>query len=237
MTKILIIEDDPSVLDNLEDILTLEDFVVITATNGREGIEAALKHQPALVLCDVMMPEIDGYEVVSVLRDKPETQNTPFIFLTAKADRLDQREGMESGADDYLTKPFRPNEVLRAIKVRLDRHARLMGAYHDETKRTQSLEKQLQENSELATIKETLLTKLSQNLREPLGNVNLALHMLGKASTDAERARYLTILKQEYAREMRLLKDVANVQEMVTSDNLQVLRKFNLLQDNGASST
>ena len=230
MTKILIIEDDPAVLDNLEDILTLEDFQVVTATNGVQGIEAAQQHQPDLILCDIMMPQLDGYGVVTALRANPQTQNIPFIFLTAKADRLEQREGMELGADDYLTKPFRPQEVVKAITTRLDRHAALMQPYYDATQRSTSLEKKLQDSSELADLKANLLTKLSEDLREPLGNVNLALHMLGNAKTEAERDRYINVLKQEYAREMRLLKDVANLQEMITPGNLKVLRQFNLLQ-------
>ncbi|MEM6433105.1 MAG: response regulator [Cyanobacteria bacterium P01_D01_bin.115] len=230
MIKILVIEDDASVLDNLEDILTLENFQVFTAKNGREGIDVALRQLPDLVVCDVMMPEMDGYAVVKCLREEPATKTIPFIFLTAKAERLDYREGMESGADDYVTKPFRPQELINAIEVRLARHASLMQPYHDETKRSTNLSKQLKDSTELANIKENLLDQLSQDLREPLSNVNLALHMLGKAQTDVERERYLSILRQEYAREMRLLKDVANLREMVTAENLQVLQKFNLLR-------
>lgn len=230
MTTVLIIEDDPAVRDNLEDILTLEGFQVITANDGHQGVEAALQHQPHLILCDVMMPKMDGHEVVKTLREQSATQNIPFIFLTAKADRLDQREGMDLGADDYLTKPFRPQEVTRAIAVRLERHAALMQPYQDEAERSKTLAEQLKNNDELSNIKENLLTKLSEDLREPLGNVNLALHMLGHAKTDHERERYINVLKQEYAREMRLLNDVANLQEMVTPDNLKVLRQFNLLQ-------
>ena len=230
MIKILVIEDDASVLDNLEDILTLENFQVFTARNGREGVDMALRQLPDLVVCDVMMPEMDGYAVVKCLREEPATKTIPFIFLTAKAERLDYREGMESGADDYVTKPFRPQELINAIEVRLARHASLMQPYHDETQRSTNLSKQLKDSTELANIKENLLDQLSQDLREPLSNVNLALHMLGKAQTDAERERYLSILRQEYAREMRLLKDVANLREMVTAENLQVLQKFNLLR-------
>ncbi|MGD1931371.1 MAG: response regulator [Leptolyngbyaceae cyanobacterium] len=230
MIKILVIEDDASVLDNLEDILTLENFQVLTAKNGREGVDVALSQLPDLIVCDVMMPEMDGYAVVKCLRDEPATKTIPFIFLTAKVERLDYREGMESGADDYVTKPFRPQELINAIEVRLARHASLMQPYHDETQRSTNLSKQLKDSTELASIKENLLDQLSQDLREPLSNVNLALHMLGKAQTDVERERYLSILRQEYAREMRLLKDVANLREMVTAENLQVLQKFNLLR-------
>ena len=128
----------------------LEDFTVITAKNGREGVEAAFEQLPDLILCDVMMPEMDGYEVVKAIREEPKTKTTPFVFLTAKAERGDQREGMESGADDYLTKPFRPSEVINAINVRLERHNILMQPYHDEAERTQTLEKQLQETKEPA---------------------------------------------------------------------------------------
>ncbi|MGD1941654.1 MAG: response regulator transcription factor [Leptolyngbyaceae cyanobacterium] len=230
MIKILVIEDDASVLDNLEDILMLENFQVFTAKDGREGVDVALRQLPDLIVCDVMMPKMDGYEVVKYLRADPATKTIPFIFLTAKAERLDYREGMESGADDYVTKPFRPQELINAIEVRLARHASLMQPYHDETQRSTNLSKQLKDSTELANIKENLLDKLSQDLREPLSNVNLALHMLGKAQTDAERDRYLNILRQEYAREMRLLKDVANLREMVTAENLQVLQKFNLIR-------
>ena len=231
MAKILIIEDDPAVLDNLEDILTLENYQVFTANNGRRGVDAALKHLPDLVLCDVMMPEMDGYEVIKTLRSRPETRNIAFVFLTAKAERLDQREGMELGADDYLSKPFRPKEVVRAIQVRLERRAATMQPYAEEKERVKTLQQQLRENSELAAIKENLLKRLSEDLLEPLGNVNLALHMLGRARTDEERDRYTNILRQEYAREMQLLQDVANLQEMVTPENLKVLRQFDLLKD------
>ena len=231
MNKVLIIEDDPSVLDNLEDILMLEDFQVVTAKNGRHGVEAAKQHQPALILCDVMMPEMDGHDVLKALREEPATSNIPFIFLTAKAHHLDRREGMELGADDYLTKPFRPNEVIKAIRVRLERHAAAMQPYQAEVSRSQVLEQQLQTKASLSEIKESLLNKLAGDLKEPLGNVNLAIHMLEKAKTDTERDRYINVLKQEYAREMRLLNDVANLQEMVTPDNLKVLRQFNLLRN------
>ncbi|MDA0673281.1 MAG: response regulator [Cyanobacteria bacterium] len=231
MTKILIIEDDPSLLNNLADILTLENYQVITASDGQQGIEAAITHQPDLILCDVMMPAMDGFGVVKCLREQPDTSHIPFIFLTAKADRLDQREGMTAGADDYLTKPFRPQEVLTAVQVRLARHNTLTQPYRDEQQRSKTLEQQLRENTDLAKIKANLLTKLSEDLREPLGNVNLALHMLGHAQTEADRDRYLNILKQEYTREMRLLQDVANLQAMVTPENIKVLRQFNLLLD------
>ncbi len=230
MITILIVEDDPSVLDNIRDILTLEDYRILTATNGREGIEQALAHIPDLIICDVMMPEVDGYGVIQTLRQNEKTCNIPFIFLTAKADRFDQREGMEAGADDYLTKPFRPQEVIKAVKTRLARHHSLMQPYQVEKERTKTLAQQLQENQELAEIKANLLTKLAEDLREPLGNVNLALHLLGRAKTEGERERYLAVLREEYAREVKMLQNVSNLQNIITPDNIKVLRQFNLLR-------
>lgn len=121
MRKILVIEDTPEILDNIFEFLEAEDFEVMTATNGRIGLELARQNQFDLILCDIMMPEMDGYAVISQLRQDPVTADIPFIFLTAKGERSDLRLGMNLGADDYLTKPFTPDELLTAITARLDR--------------------------------------------------------------------------------------------------------------------
>ena len=105
-TTILLIEDNPEMADNIVSILELADYNVLSAPNGRIGVDLAQKHVPDLVLCDVMMPELDGYGVLHILNKHPETAGIPFIFLTAKADKSDFREGMNLGADDYVTKPF-----------------------------------------------------------------------------------------------------------------------------------
>jgi DNA-binding NarL/FixJ family response regulator len=118
---ILLIEDQAPMRRNLALMLELEGYKVITAENGRLGVELALKHRPDLVLCDVMMPELDGYGVVQTLRGHPDTMSVPFVFLTAKGERVDVRLGMNFGADDYLTKPVLRDELLAAIQMRLDR--------------------------------------------------------------------------------------------------------------------
>ena len=105
--------------DNIAEILELADYYVITASNGKEGIEQVQKNLPDLVICDIMMPELDGYGVLHILAKNPETARIPFIFLTAKAEKSDFRKGMNLGADDYLTKPFEDIELLDAIEVRL----------------------------------------------------------------------------------------------------------------------
>src|SRR5574341_351543 len=105
MKKILIIEDEPEMRRNLAMILKLEKFQVLTAENGRRGVEMALAEKPDLIICDVMMPELDGYGVLHQLRQERATAGTPFMFLTAKGEKADLRSGMNLGADDYLTKP------------------------------------------------------------------------------------------------------------------------------------
>jgi CheY-like chemotaxis protein/CRP-like cAMP-binding protein len=121
MTKVLIIEDNEDIRENVVEILELSGYNVAAAENGKIGVELALKFHPDIVLCDIMMPEMDGYDVLQALNTHPETQATPFIFLTAKAERTDVRRGMELGADDYLTKPFDDAELLRAIESRMKR--------------------------------------------------------------------------------------------------------------------
>jgi DNA-binding response OmpR family regulator len=119
--KILLIEDDRDVRENTAEILELANYEVVTAENGRRGVEHARMHKPDLVLCDIMMPELDGYGVLHLLGRDPSTAEIPFIFLSAKAERGDVRKGMELGADDYLTKPFEESELLNAIEGRLKR--------------------------------------------------------------------------------------------------------------------
>ena len=117
--NILIIEDNDDIRESTAEILKLADYHVLTAENGKKGVELAINHLPHIILCDIMMPELDGYGVLYMLNKNPKTAAIPFIFLTAKAERLDMRKGMEMGADDYLTKPFDDIELLNAIESRL----------------------------------------------------------------------------------------------------------------------
>jgi signal transduction histidine kinase len=122
MKKILVVEDEQSLRKDIIEMLTYEGFDVIGAENGRVGIEEAQKHLPDLIICDIMMPEINGYDVLAELRKESKTATIPFIFLTARTDKMDRRQGMEQGADDYLTKPFAIQELLRTIETRIDKH-------------------------------------------------------------------------------------------------------------------
>ena len=123
MKKILLIEDNLGVRENTEEILSLANYKVLTAPNGKIGVELAQQEKPDLIICDIMMPELDGYGVLHILSKKDETARIPFIFLTAKTEKADVRKGMSLGADDYLTKPFDDTDLLNAIEVRLRKSA------------------------------------------------------------------------------------------------------------------
>lgn len=129
MKRILVIEDTLEVRENLAEILELSNYTVDTAENGKEGVKQALSNPPDLILCDVMMPELDGFGVLRILDSKPKTNDIPFIFLTAKAEKTDMRKGMNLGADDYITKPFDDVELLDAIEMRLKKSERIKKSF------------------------------------------------------------------------------------------------------------
>jgi DNA-binding response OmpR family regulator len=119
MTSILVIDDNQDIRENTAEILDLAGYKTFMADNGKKGIEIALKEKPSIIICDIMMPELDGYGVLHLVRKIEEIQNTPFIFLTAKTERADFRKGMEMGADDYIMKPFEDVELLNAVETRI----------------------------------------------------------------------------------------------------------------------
>ena len=126
MKKILVIEDNKEVRENLAEILLLSNYDVITAPDGKKGVEKAFNEDPDLILCDIMMPELDGFGVLKIINQNPKTIDIPFLFLTAKADKIDFRRGMGLGADDYITKPFDDVQLLEAIEMRLKKSERLI---------------------------------------------------------------------------------------------------------------
>lgn len=138
MKKILLIEDDVTVRENTAELLDLVGYQVITAPNGKIGIEKAIKHEPDVILCDIMMPELNGYGVLQIISKNSSLNQIPFIFLSAKADTLDIRKGMNLGADDYLTKPFDESELFSAIKCRLEK-------VEDQNKNLQETNQQIKE--------------------------------------------------------------------------------------------
>ena len=125
MKKILLIEDDPILRENTAELLVLSNYTVVIASNGNLGVVLALKERPDIVVCDIMMPELDGYGVLNALSKNKSTKYIPFIFLSAKTERKDVRKGMDLGADDYITKPFNEEDLINAIESRLEKVALL----------------------------------------------------------------------------------------------------------------
>jgi len=121
MQKILLIEDNEALRENTAEILSLANYNVATAENGKIGVEMAISNPPDLIVCDIMMPVLDGYGVFQIINKNPDLQHIPFIFLSAKSERNDLRKGMEMGADDYITKPFSDSELINAIRARLEK--------------------------------------------------------------------------------------------------------------------
>lgn len=152
MNRILVIEDDPVVREEILRILRFEDYEAIGASNGVEGLELAAERAPDCILCDLLMPELDGFETLARLRSRPRTATTPIIFLTARASREDIRLGMDMGADDYVIKPFTADELLSALSGRLARR--------------QSLEEEREK--QLAQLRDSITIALPHEFRTPL---------------------------------------------------------------------
>jgi signal transduction histidine kinase len=155
MKKILVIEDNLSIRASTLEILQEEGFQAIVAENGKQGIQMAQAYQPDMILCDVMMPEMDGYGVLERLRRDPQTATIPFIFLSACAAKADMRQGMELGADDYLTKPYSREELVGAIASRLAKQAIL----------------QSQSEQQLKELRNSIALSLPHELRTPLHGI------------------------------------------------------------------
>jgi CRP-like cAMP-binding protein/CheY-like chemotaxis protein len=161
--QVLIIEDNDDIRGNIIEILELAGFQVYQANNGRTGIELAVNHKPDIILCDIMMPDLDGYGVLYMLNKNPETATIPFIFLTAKAERIDLRKGMEMGADDYLTKPFDDIELLSAIESRLKKRDTQQNFYSNSLDKLNNL---ISKNGGLAELKKIISERKSRQFKK-----------------------------------------------------------------------
>lgn len=170
MATILVIEDDITVQTLISKLLQSEGFTVLSASNGYEGVQLALDQRLDLIISDIMMPGCNGYEVLEQLRRDPETARIPFIFLSAKSDRTDLRQGMELGADDYITKPFTRNELLGAITARLSKQTAITQPYLDEMKRAADSLSHMAYRDPLTGLSNRIL--LHHRLRETLRRSN-----------------------------------------------------------------
>ncbi|MGB3139036.1 MAG: response regulator [Nodosilinea sp.] len=179
MAKILVIEDEAGVRDSIVDILNAEDFIVDSAVNGQEGLSQIREFHPDLVICDVMMPMLDGYGVLEQVRQDPALATLPFVFLSAKAERDDFRSGMDLGANDYLTKPFTHDDLLHMIRSRLGAESALAA-------KTQQ---------QLSAVRKSLSIALPRELSGPMREVlSLSTTLINEADT-LEREQIATTAK------------------------------------------
>ncbi|HRF94175.1 MAG TPA: response regulator [Aggregatilineales bacterium] len=155
MTKILVIEDSDTLRNDVIEMLAFEGYTVLGAENGLTGVDKAISELPDLIICDIMMPELDGYGVLERLRSDLRTSNIPFIFMTARTERGDIRAGMTQGADDYLTKPFNSDELISTIRARLSKRKA----------QTQLIEEKVNQ------LRESITTSLPHELRTPLNAI------------------------------------------------------------------
>lgn len=210
MTTVLVIEDEAAIRSSLIDLLEIEGFTVIGAANGSIGVRLARENPPDLIICDIMMPNLDGYGVLQALRKDPETTTIPFIFLTARAERADFRHGMELGADDYVPKPFSREDLLKAVETRLARV---------QTVRNKA-------EAEFNELKQKISVALAHELRTPttilLGYTNLATQDISALSPE-ELQLFLSKINLGTLRISRL---VENLLVLVQVDTGQTAEDF-----------
>lgn len=236
MKKILVIEDEPAVRANILELLEAEDFEAVGAENGFMGAMWAQEYLPDLIVCDVMMPEVDGYEVLSALRQVPATAAIPFIFLTAMVDKADIRQGMDLGADDYLTKPFTRSELLGAITSRFNKQQVVMNQYQTERERSESLQKKVTELQQSVNSQGEVLQQLQQEMRNTVPKITIAIKFLKSIQPGAQRDRCIEILQQSCQSEIALLNQ-PNLQKFLEPEDLTMLRQLNLINTNSNSPT
>ena len=170
MARILVIEDEEYVRDIICEMLSAENFEVIESANGKIGVQLAEEKLPDLIICDVMMPELDGYGVLEKLKKNKYTQTIPFIFLTAKAAKKDLRQGMNEGADDYITKPFTRDSLLKTVTVRLEKKAAMV----QESEETHKI------------LRDRISFALPHELRTPLNGITMSAELLVRYSDSME---------------------------------------------------
>ena len=194
MKKILIIEDDDLLRDGVIELLESEGYEVIDAENGKIGLDLARKQIPDLIVCDVMMPEMNGFEVLDVLQQDYETASIPFIFLTALTEKNDMRHGMELGADDFLSKPFKADELFKAVKTRLSKQE--MVAVKSEEK--------------LNELRLNIATILPHELRTPLNGILASAQLLMEYFADMDQEEIQQLHENIYISASRLNRLIQN---------------------------
>lgn len=228
MKTILVIEDEQNVRESIIDLLEAEGFQGIGGENGNTGIQLAHDRHPDLILCDVLMPDLDGFGVLTQLRQSSETAGIPFIFLSASTTKAAVRQGMALGADDYLTKPCTASELLEAISGRLAKYEALAASYQQSKalilaeQRLPAQPPQPTPHQLSSSTRDGLLNHFYQELRNPLSNVNIALHFLRTSAID--NPSVMAKLQDEFSQELTVLQEVYKLQDCLSPESAALLR-------------
>lgn len=220
MTTILVIEDETTIREEICDWLRLEDYEPLSAKDGVEGIELAYKHRPDLIVCDIAMPRLNGHNVLLELQSHPGTASIPFIFVTARADIDDIRQGMTLGADDYVTKPFTRLQLLESIEARFKRKAKLEA---ERIQQVEHLASALADEQEKQQLKLRLVSMFAHDFRNPLAVIlssSTLLRRYGDKLTEENKSSKLLRIESSVQRLLNLLDEMLLVAEM-ESGNLQ----------------
>lgn len=214
MTKILVIEDEADIRDELVDWLCFEDYEVCIATDGKQGVDLAIAEKPDLIISDIRMPLMDGREVLMHIRSHPDLSDTPFIFVTASAERDSVRLGMNMGADDYITKPFTVDEILKAVQAQVHKHRQHTEAWEH---RVDQLAVALDNERQARLLKSRLVAMFSHDFRNPLAliksSADLVLNYEDRLSADKRRAK-LKQITNAVSLLVQMLDDMLLVAEM-----------------------
>lgn len=193
MEKILIIDDQQENLENLKDFLTMENYLIVQAENGTEGIQMAIQENPDLIICDIEMPDMLGFDVYEVLKNEPSTFAIPFLFLSARSDPASMRKGMELGADDFIAKPFKLKTVLNAVRSRLDKYSTFKKFY----------------DSKINQLQYTIAYSLPHEMRTPLNSI-LGFSELIKSSVDEMEKDEIKLMAESIHNSGKRLMNIIN---------------------------
>lgn len=229
--KILVIEDERATRTNLLKFLESEGHIAIGAENGRLGIESARQNLPDLIICDILMPELDGYDVLTELQQQPETAAIPFIFLTVATDPENFRQGMQLGADDYLSKPATSAELRAAINSRLKKQEIVIQKYATETEPVEVLEQKIRQLEQFIGAKNSLMNYFLQKERDLMFSLQATIEQLQQEDNESDRSLLLGNLQQDFTRILALINQVSELQQILTPDNIDLLQQFNFLQN------
>ncbi|MCA9881818.1 MAG: response regulator [Anaerolineae bacterium] len=228
MYRVLLIEDEYHLLENLAENLTFEGFEVYTAENGWAGVNAALEHQPDIVVCDLMMPELDGHGVLLELRSRPSTSDIPFIFLTARAGLDDMRIGMNLGADDYLAKPCPHDTLVNTINARMAKYNESAGRYE---RTMEILETALTQEYESSQLKTRLLSMVAHDLRTGLTSILSSEQLIKNYQQKLSPERHLNYLlriERNVHQMLTMLDDLLMVGEQQAGRVVTQIEQFDL---------